>query len=81
MPALATEIPGLVWESSMEKTYATEFNVDYYEGGYALIEVIDSARYLVVPEACRFRRALMEASGFSSSRWTGFICRQPPAWH
>ena len=50
MPALATEIPGLVWESSMEKTYATEFNVDYYEGGYALIEVIDSARYLVVPE-------------------------------
>ena len=50
MPALATEIPGLVWESSMEKTYATEFNVDYYEGGYALIEVIDSASYLVVPE-------------------------------
>ena len=24
--------------------------MDYYEGGYALIEVIDSARYLVVPE-------------------------------
>ena len=49
-PALAAEIPGLVWESSMEKTYATEFNVDYFEGGYALIEVIDSASYLVVPE-------------------------------
>ena len=33
MPALAaTEIPGLTWERSMEKIYATEFNVDYYEG-------------------------------------------------
>lgn len=51
MPALAaTEIPGLTWERSMEKIYATEFNVDYYEGGYALIKVIDSASYLVVPE-------------------------------
>ena len=49
-PALAAEIPGLVWERSMEKTYATEFNVDYFEGGYALIEVIGSASYLVVPE-------------------------------
>ena len=49
-PALAAEIPGLVWERSMKKIYATEFNVDYYEGGYALIEVIGSARYLVVPE-------------------------------
>ena len=46
----ATEIPGLTWERNMVKTYATEFNVDYYEGGYALIEVIDSASYLVVPE-------------------------------
>jgi hypothetical protein len=49
-PALAADIPGLTWERSMEKTYATEFNVDYFEGGYALIEVIDSASYLVVPE-------------------------------
>jgi len=50
-PALAaTEIPGLVWESSMELEYAREFAVDYYEGGYALIEVIDDCKYLVVPE-------------------------------
>ena len=50
-PALAAvEIPGFTWESSMEKEYAEEFNVDYYEGGYALIEVVDSASYLVVPE-------------------------------
>lgn len=46
----AEEIDGLTWESSMEKVYATEFNVDYYEGGYALIEVLEGGKYLVVPE-------------------------------
>ena len=50
-PALAAvEIPGLVWESSVEKEFATEFNIDYFQGGYALIEVVDDCRYLVVPE-------------------------------
>lgn len=44
------ELPGLTWESGMELEYATEFAVDYYEGGYALIEVKDDCRYLVVPE-------------------------------
>ena len=44
------ELPGLIWESSMELEYATEFSVDYYAGGYALIEVIGDCRYLVVPE-------------------------------
>ena len=44
------EIPGLTWESSMELEYATQFAVDYYAGGYALIEVIGDCRYLVVPE-------------------------------
>ena len=44
------EIPGLTWESSMELEYATAFSVDYYAGGYALIEVIGDCRYLVVPE-------------------------------
>ena len=34
----------------MNLVYATGFSVDYYEGGYALIDVKDSARYLVVPE-------------------------------
>lgn len=46
----ASEIPGLTWESSLELEYAKEFTVDYYEGGYALVEVLGSARYLVVPE-------------------------------
>ncbi|MBQ8507398.1 MAG: ABC transporter substrate-binding protein [Clostridia bacterium] len=54
LPALAeaekTELPGLVWESRMDLTYADRFSVDYYEGGYALIDVEQEARYLVVPE-------------------------------
>ena len=46
----APELPGLVWESRMNLIYATGFSVDYYVGGYALIDVKDSAQYLVVPE-------------------------------
>ena len=46
----AAELPGLVWEESMKLVYAEGFAVDYFEGGYALIDVRDSARYLVVPE-------------------------------
>lgn len=44
------EISGLTWQSSMQPEYATQFAVDYYEGGYALITVVDSGKYLVVPE-------------------------------
>ena len=40
----------LAWESSMELRYATEFGVDYYEGGYALLTIAQDGRYLVVPE-------------------------------
>ena len=53
LPSIAEEKPdfaGLKYESSMNLVYATGFSVDYYEGGYALIDVKDSARYLVVPE-------------------------------
>ena len=46
----ALELPGLMWESRMNLIYATGFSLDYYEGGYALINVKDSAQYLVVPE-------------------------------
>lgn len=34
----------------MELSYATQFSVDYYEGGYALITIFKDGRYLVVPE-------------------------------
>lgn len=54
LPVLAAETPpeiaGLKYESTMELSYAQCFDVHYYEGGYALIDVYDSARYLVVPE-------------------------------
>ena len=40
----------LVWESSMELRYATEFQVDTYEGGYELLTIVQDGRYLVVPE-------------------------------
>ena len=43
-------LPGLMWESAMDLTYAEGFSVDYYEGGYALIDVKESARYLLIPE-------------------------------
>lgn len=39
----------LAQTGSMELEYATEFQVDYYEGGYALIAVGDGNRYLLVP--------------------------------
>lgn len=34
----------------MELRYASEFGVDYYEGGYKLLTIAEDARYLVVPE-------------------------------
>ena len=37
-------------ESSMKLQYAKNFSVDYYNGGYALITISDSSRYLVVPQ-------------------------------
>ena len=44
------ELAGLKKTGSLELTYAECCAVDYYEGGYALIDVKDSARYLLVPE-------------------------------
>lgn len=37
-------------EGSMELSYAKQFSVDYYDGGYDLIQVQDDSTYLVVPE-------------------------------
>ncbi|MFQ9702308.1 MAG: ABC transporter substrate-binding protein [Enterocloster clostridioformis] len=34
----------------MELLYADQFSVDYYDGGYPMITIKDSGRYLVVPE-------------------------------
>ena len=35
---------------SMELAFATQFSVDYCEGGYKLISLADGSRFLVVPE-------------------------------
>lgn len=44
------EIPGLQYETSMDLRYATQFAVDYYEGGFKLLRISNGARYLLVPE-------------------------------
>ena len=46
----ASSVSGLEYERSMELSYAEEFSVDYYKGGYALITIADSDKFLVVPE-------------------------------
>lgn len=40
------------WEpvDTMDLQFATQFSVDYYEGGYKLISISDGSRFLVVPE-------------------------------
>ena len=44
------ELPGLVCTGAMEKTYATQFDVYYYEGGYKYLVIGDGNAYLLVPE-------------------------------
>ena len=46
----APEIEGLTYESTMDLTYATEFDVYYYKDGYKLINIQESGKYLIVPE-------------------------------
>ena len=48
--AEAPEIEGLTYESSMDLSFAQCFDVYYYNDGYKLLDVHDSAKYLVVPE-------------------------------
>lgn len=52
--------PDLVYESSMPLAYATEFAVDHYAGGYALITVSTQDRYLVIPEGSEAPAGLPE---------------------
>ena len=40
----------LKYESSLSLTYAKQFQIDYYQGGYKLITIADKDKYLVVPE-------------------------------
>ncbi len=40
----------LTYTESMPLDYASQFSVDYYEGGYALISIADKDHFLLVPE-------------------------------
>ncbi|MFA6948864.1 MAG: ABC transporter substrate-binding protein, partial [Eubacteriales bacterium] len=40
----------LVFDHTMELSYAKCFSVDYYKGGYKLISIIDGTKLLIVPE-------------------------------
>lgn len=39
----------LEYDRSLELQYAQQFSVDYYQGGYALVEIREGGTYLVVP--------------------------------
>ena len=49
-PAAGEPFAGLAWEGAMELRYADQFSVNRYEGGYALIDIVDGDRILLVPE-------------------------------
>lgn len=40
----------LIYERSMELSYAENFSVDYYQGGYTLLTLMDGEKFLIVPE-------------------------------
>lgn len=44
------KIDGLTYDHRMELQYANQFSVDYYEEGYALVSIVDSGSFLLVPE-------------------------------
>lgn len=48
--AEAPEIPGLTYESTMEKAYAEQFDVHFYNDGYKLFMIKDGDTFLLVPE-------------------------------
>ncbi|MCR5089653.1 MAG: ABC transporter substrate-binding protein [Oscillospiraceae bacterium] len=46
----AEELPGLQYLYSMDRKYAEQFEVHYYEDGFKLLLIGDGNRYLLVPE-------------------------------
>ena len=50
----------LVYEDTMELSYADQFQVDYYEGGYAHISIVNGEQFLVVPEGAEVPKDLDE---------------------
>ena len=56
----APEISGLSYESEMELQRAEGFSVYRYEGGYSLIDIKDSQKFLIVPEGADVPEELPE---------------------
>ena len=56
----APEIPGLTFESALEKDYAEQFDVYRYEGGYKLFHIVDEGDFLLVPEGGSVPEGLSE---------------------
>lgn len=54
------EIDGLTYESTMDLTYAKEFDVYDYKDGYKLLDVHEDRQYLVVPEGKKAPEGLSE---------------------
>ena len=54
------EISGLTYESEMELERAKGFSVYRYEGGYSLLDIHDSQKFLLVPEGAEAPKELAE---------------------
>ncbi len=56
----AAEGLGNGWEPerSIELQFATQFSIDYYTGGYKLITLSDSSRFLIVPEGTELPKGI-----------------------
>lgn len=61
-PSPETELePSLVYERSLELTYAQNFTVDYYKGGYTLLTTtMDKTQLLIVPQGAKIPKNLDE---------------------
>ena len=46
----ATALPGLTWDHALPLSYADQFSVDYYEGGYKLFTIEGDGEFLLVPD-------------------------------
>ena len=72
-------------ERSMELSYAKQFSVDYYDGGYDLIQVQDDSTCLVVPEGAAVPEGLpttvtiVLALGVTKMARAGTIVRRLPS--
>lgn len=46
----APALPGLTWDHALELSYADQFSVNYYEGGYKLFTIEGDGGFLLVPD-------------------------------